>query len=258
MSGSTKSSLENGVALVTGAGSGIGRATAQAFARAGACVAAADISAAAVEETTALIRQAGGCCTPIVADVTDEASVQAMIDQASAIGELRAACNCAGIAGAAAKIGDYPLDEWNKVVAIDLTGVFLCMRAELQAMAGHGNGGSIINIASIAGHVGLNGAAPYVASKHGVIGLTQTGALEYAGAGVRVNAVAPGFVVTPILSKSGIPFDEAAQAKLASRHPMNRLGLPEEIAEAVVWLASDASAFVTGTTLNVDGGYLAR
>ncbi len=249
--------LNDRVALVTGAGSGIGRATAQAFARAGACVAAADIAAAAVEETAAVIRAAGGCCTPIVVDVTDADSVAAMVAQASAIGPLRAACNCAGIAGAAAKLGDYPLDEWHKVIAIDLTGVFLSMRYELPAMAAAG-GGSIVNIASIAGQVGLNGAAPYVAAKHGVIGLTQTAALEYAAAGVRVNAVAPGFVVTPILTKSGIAFDEQAQAKLASRHPMNRLGQPDEIAAAVLWLASDASGFVTGTTLNVDGGYLAR
>lgn len=249
--------LTDRVALVTGAGSGIGRATAQAFAREGACVAAADIAAAAVEETAALIRAAGGCCTPIVANVTDADSVAAMVAQASAIGPLKVACNCAGIAGAAAKLGDYPLDEWHKVIAIDLTGVFLSMRAELPAMVAAG-GGSIVNIASIAGHVGLNGAAPYVAAKHGVIGLTQTAALEYAAAGVRVNAVAPGFVVTPILTRSGIAFDDAAQAKLASRHPLNRLGQPEEIAEAVLWLASDASAFVTGTTVNVDGGYLAR
>ncbi|MEO8082996.1 MAG: SDR family NAD(P)-dependent oxidoreductase [Ardenticatenales bacterium] len=250
--------LKDRVALVTGAGSGIGRATAEAFARAGACVAAADISDAAVQETTEIIRRAGGCCTPIVGNVADADSVRAMVDQANAIGPLRVACNCAGIAGAAAKMGEYPLDEWDKVIAIDLTGVFLCMRAELAAMAAHGEGGSIINIASIAGQVGLNGASPYVAAKHGVIGLTQTAALEYAGARVRVNAVAPGFVVTPILSRSGIPFDEAAQAKLASRHPMNRLGQPSEIADAVLWLASDDSAFVTGTTLNVDGGYLAR
>jgi len=246
------------VALVTGAGSGIGRATAEAYGRAGACVVAADIGAASAAETADIIRAAGGCATDVVVDVTDADSVAAMVDRAVAIGPLAVACNCAGIAGAAELTGAYPLDEWRRVIDIDLTGVFLCLRAELAAMEAAGAGGSIVNMASIAGRVGLNGASAYAAAKHGVIGLTQTAALEYAKAGIRVNAVAPGFVDTPILSRSGIPFDEAAQAKLASRHPLGRLGQPEEIAEAVLWLSSPRAAFVTGTTLFVDGGYLAR
>jgi len=246
------------VALVTGAGSGIGRATAEAYGRAGACVVAADIDAAAVAETAARIRASGGCGTDVVVDVTDSGSVAAMVERARAVGPLAAACNCAGIAGQAALTADYPPDEWRRVLDIDLTGVFLCLRAELGAMAEADRGGAIVNMASIAGSVGLSGASAYVAAKHGVIGLTQTAALEYAKAGIRVNAVAPGFVDTPILSRSGIPFDEAAQAKLAARHPMGRLGQPEEIAEAVLWLTSPRSAFVTGTTLFVDGGYVAR
>lgn len=246
------------VALVTGAGSGIGQAIALAYGQAGACVVAADISAAAVEATAETIRAAGGCATAVIADVTDADSVAAMVERAAAIGPIGAACNCAGIAGVAALTGVYPLDEWRRVIDIDLTGVFLCLRAELAAMEAAGTRGSIVNMASIAGSVGLNGASAYVAAKHGVIGLTQTAALEYAKAGIRVNAVAPGFVDTPILSRSGIPFDEAAQAKLAARHPLGRLGQPEEIAEAVLWLTSPRAAFITGTTLFVDGGYLAR
>lgn len=250
--------LSGRVALVTGAASGIGRATAEAYGRAGACVVAADIHAAGVAATAEAIRAAGGCAADVVVDVTDEASVAAMMARVAEVGPLAAACNCAGIAGSAARTADYPLDEWRRVLDIDLTGVFLCLRAELAAMTAAGAGGAIVNIASIAGRVGLNGASAYAAAKHGVIGLTQTAALEYAKNGIRVNAVAPGFVDTPILSRSGIPFDEAAQAKLAARHPMGRLGQPEEIADAVLWLSSPRAAFVTGTTLVVDGGYLAR
>jgi len=246
------------VALVTGAGSGIGRATALAYGKAGACVLAADIAGDAAAETADAIRAAGGCATSIRADVTDPESVAAMVARAVDIGPIHAACNCAGIAGAAALTGEYPLDEWRRVIDIDLTGVFFCLRAELVAMEAAGTGGSIVNMASIAGSVGLNGASAYAAAKHGVIGLTQTAALEYAKSGIRVNAVAPGFVNTPILSHSGIPFDEAVQAKLAARHPLGRLGQPEEIAEAVLWLTSPRAAFITGTTLFVDGGYLAR
>ncbi len=171
-------------------------------------------------------------------------------------GRLDCACNNAGIGGASALTGDYPEDSWNQVIGINLTGVWLCTKHEIVAMLEHG-GGSIINMASILGKVGFAGAVAYVSAKHGVIGLTETAAIEYATQGVRVNAVCPGFIETPLLDKAGIKKGTDTYAGIAALHPMKRLGTPEEVANAVVWLSSDASSFVTGTSLLVDGGYTA-
>ncbi|MBO8140836.1 MAG: SDR family oxidoreductase [Firmicutes bacterium] len=248
------------VALVTGAATGIGRATALAFARAGAKVLVADVNEAAGQETVRLIRDTGGTAEFALADVSRTEDVAAMVRQAvEQFGGLDFAFNNAGIEGVLAPTGDYPEDVWNKVIAINLTGVWRCMRHEIPAMLGRG-GGVIVNTASILGLVGFANAPAYTAAKHGVVGLTKAAAQEYATKGIRVNAVCPGFIETPMVMERGVQAgkDRAAYDQIASLHPMNRLGKPEEIAQAVLWLCSDAASFVTGHTLTVDGGYVSR
>jgi NAD(P)-dependent dehydrogenase (short-subunit alcohol dehydrogenase family) len=246
-------------ALVTGAGSGIGRATALAFARDGARVVVSDVTDAG-QETVTLIESGGGQARFIRADVSDPAQVEQMVVEAvAAFGRLDIAFNNAGISGSSAGGGgptaDYPLAAWNQVIAINLTGVWLCMKAEIPAMLANG-GGAIVNNASILGLVGFANAGAYVASKHGVVGLTRTAALEYATAGIRVNAVCPGFIHTPMIA--GIEADRDTSGAIAAKHAMNRLGDPDEIAGAVLWLASPAASFVTGQAIAVDGGYVAQ
>lgn len=247
------------VALVTGAGSGIGRATALAFAGRGASVVVSDVGQEGGQETVRLIRAGGGKAEFVAADVAREDDVQALVAEAvERFGRLDYACNNAGIGGLAAPAGDYTLEAWNRVIGVNLTGVWLCMRHEIPAMLA-GGGGAIVNMASILGHVGFANAPAYVAAKHGVIGLTKTAAMEYATQGIRINAVSPAFIATPLLAKAGMLEEgSAAHNFLLGLHPMKRLGSADEVAEAVVWLCSDAASFVTGHAMLVDGGYTAQ
>lgn len=249
----------NRVALITGAGSGIGRAAALAFAQDGARVVAADVDVAGGQETVRLIGQQGGGgeANFIQADIARPDQVEAMVAHAVAtFGRLDCAFNNAGIGGAAALTADYTPEDWNRVLGINLTGTWLCMKYELRQMLAQG-GGNIVNNASILGLVGFRTAPAYVASKHGVLGLTQTAALEYAQQGIRVNAVCPGFIHTPLVD-SGLTGNPEMEAQLVAAHPMGRLGTPEEVAGAVVWLCSEGATFVTGQAITMDGGYVAQ
>jgi NAD(P)-dependent dehydrogenase (short-subunit alcohol dehydrogenase family) len=247
--------LQGEIALVTGGSTGIGKASSLAFAREGATVVVSDINVDGGEETARLIRESGGEAIFIKADVLLAAEVEALVNKAVATyGRLDCAFNNAGIAGAiGASTHEYPDESWDRVLGINLKGVWLCMRYEIPQMLQQG-GGAIVNTASIWGLVGAPGAAAYVASKHGVVGLTRAAALEYAPQGIRINAVNPGTIRTPILD----PFIAAIpefESMMTARHPIGRIGMPEEIAEAVVWLCSDAASFVSGQNLPVDGGY---
>lgn len=253
--------LAGKVAVVTGGSSGIGRATAQIFAREGAKVVVADVGVEGGAETVRLINGSGGEATFVQTDVAQPADAEAMVKKAVEIyGRLDCAFNNAGIEGVVQPTVDYGEADWDRVISINLTGVWLCMKYELQQMLTQGSG-AIVNTASIAGLVGLPGFSAYVAAKHGVNGLTKTAALEYAKSGIRVNAVCPGPVQTPLVDKV-----LAAQPELGdqiikaieAREPVGRMGQPEEIAEAVVWLCSDAASFVTGTAMSVDGGFVTQ
>jgi NAD(P)-dependent dehydrogenase (short-subunit alcohol dehydrogenase family) len=250
--------FEGQVALVTGAGMGIGRACALAYAREGARVVLADIVETAAQETVQAIREAGGEALFVRCDVSRADEVEAMVAAAvRQFGRLDCACNNAGIGGPALLTADYSEADWNRVIGINLTGAWLCMKHEIRALLAQG-GGAIVNMASILGTVGFATAPAYVAAKHGLIGLTRTAALEYATQGVRVNAVCPGFIETPLLASSGITPGSDLYAGIANMHPVKRLGTPEEVAELVVWLSSAAASFVTGAAYLVDGGYTAQ
>ncbi|ELZ68009.1 short chain dehydrogenase [Haloferax sp. Atlit-10N] len=245
------------VAVVTGAGSGIGRAVAEAFAAEGARVVVSDVDVEGGEETVARIEEAGGTATFVETDVTDGDAVAAMVETAvSEYGRLDFACNNAGIGGAQKPAADLSFDEWQQVIDVNLNGVWRSMRHEIPAMLENG-GGVVVNMASILGKVGFANASHYVAAKHGVLGLTKSAAIEYAEQGVRVNAVCPGFIDTPLLGEGGLD-DPEARKGIESLHPMNRLGDVDEIASAVVWLCSDGASFTTGEALTVDGGYTSR
>ncbi len=245
-------------ALVTGGASGIGRATALVMAREGARVLVADLPGPGAEATVGMIRDAGGEARAVTADVTVAAEVEAMVAAAvSAWGRLDCAFNNAGIAPAAVgsagqRVGDLSQRAWEGMLAVNLTGVWLCMKHELAQMERQGSG-AIVNTASIAGLVGLPGSGAYVAAKHGVVGLTKAAAIDHAAAGVRVNAVCPGYVETPMIAESMARRGGQIMATVL----LKRLGTVNEVAEAVVWLCSDRAAFVTGTALTVDGGYTA-
>jgi NAD(P)-dependent dehydrogenase (short-subunit alcohol dehydrogenase family) len=245
------------VALVTGAAAGIGRATALAFAQAGAKVVVSDIQVPGGEETVSLIKAADGDAIFVQTDVSRGADIAALVHTTlEHYGRLDYACNNAGIEGTPATTADYPDEVWDRVIAVNLTGVWQCMKHEIPAMLQHG--GAIVNMASILGTVAFASAAAYTAAKHGVIGLTKTAALEYSAQGLRINAVCPGFIVTPMLERGGMLTDPAVRTAMENMHPIKRMGRPEEIAAAVVWLCSDEASFVTGHAMLVDGGYTAQ
>jgi len=250
--------LDGKSALITGGGGGIGRATALAFAREGARVAVADVVEEAARETVALVNAAGGQAISLSGDVSRDAEVRVMIDAVvGSYGRLDCAFNNAGIAGwqvdaIGKKTAEWSEEAFDRMIAVNLKGVWLCMRHELPQMQAQG-GGSIVNTASIAGLVGLSTSSGYVAAKHGVVGLTKTAALEYAEANIRVNAVCPGYIRTP-MTEPGMRLRGEA---ILAQTPFKRMGNPDEIAEMVVWLCSERASYVSGAAYNVDGGWMA-
>lgn len=250
-------SFENKVALVTGAASGIGLATARAFAEMGAAVALADINAEAVTSAAKELADAGHRTLAIPCNVVDEADVAATITQiVSTFGRLDAAYNNAGVQSLAMETADASGEEFERVIAINLRSVWNCMKYELRQMREQGSG-AIVNCSSIGGLIGIPGRAIYHASKYGVIGLTQSSALEYASRGIRINAVCPGTIQTPMVAEMLAKEPDAMKDSLRSL-PIGRFGRPEEIAAAVLWLCSSGASFVVGHALVVDGGYTAQ
>jgi NAD(P)-dependent dehydrogenase (short-subunit alcohol dehydrogenase family) len=245
------------VALVTGGASGLGRTSAIALAQEGAKVAVSDVNVSEGEATARRISAAGGQAIFVKADVTKPGEVEALVQETiKAFGRLDLALNNAGIDGVRARTADYPEDVWHQVINVNLTGVFLCLKFELPLMVKQG-GGVIVNMSSVAGVTGFPGHAAYTASKHGVIGLTKTAAIDYAKAGIRVNAICPAYTRTPMLTRM-LEQRPDVEAKLISRVPLRRLGTAEEIARAAIYLFSDAAAFITGHSLVMDGGIVAE
>jgi NAD(P)-dependent dehydrogenase (short-subunit alcohol dehydrogenase family) len=239
------------VAIVTGAGSGIGEATALLLAARGAQVVVADLDGVAAERVAKTIEKG---VLPYAVDVSKPEECEAMVKATiMRFGRLDVAVNNAGIGGPQALTGAYPLDGWADVIAVNLSGVFYSMRAEIPAMLGSA-GGSIVNMASILGSVGFGQSVAYVAAKHGVVGMTKTAAIEYAKSGIRVNSVGPGFIDTPLLAAA----DQDVVAGISALHPLGRLGRSEEVAELVAFLASDRASNITGSYFLTDGGYTAQ
>jgi NAD(P)-dependent dehydrogenase (short-subunit alcohol dehydrogenase family) len=250
--------LDGKVALVTGGGSGIGRATALAFAKEGARVVVSDIDSDSGQATVAEIESSGGQSIFVLADVAQKTDVEAMINKTiDAYGQLDCAFNNAGIEGqVGTPISDADEDAWDKVVDVNLKGVWLCMKYELAQMLKQG-GGTIVNTASVAGLVGGTFGAAYHASKHGVVGLTKAGAIEYGKSGIRVNAVCPGVIRTEMAERI-LKDNQSVESAITLSHPIGRLGTADEVAETVVWLCSESASFVTGQALAVDGGFVAQ
>ncbi|WP_243061029.1 glucose 1-dehydrogenase [Nocardioides sp. SR21] len=254
--------LTNKVGFVTGSGSGIGRESARVMAREGAAVVVSDINVEGGKETVEMIRGEGGEAFFIAADVSRESEIHGLIEGTlGQYGRLDFAYNNAGIAGPTKGVADYPLDEFDKVVAVNLRGVFLAMQAELAHMLPLGRG-AILNTSSTFGLVGYPGCAAYVATKHAVAGLTRAAAIENSAAGIRVNAVCPGAIATPMVDEMADEISPGARQPifdaLGAAAPMGRMGRPQEIGEAAAWLVSDAASFVTGLTMTVDGGWTAQ
>lgn len=247
-------SLVNKVAIVTGGGSGIGRAVSLAYAGAGAKVVVSDIVDNHGQDTVAQIVSAGGEAIYVRADTSSDRDNEMLVNAAmKTFGALHIACNNAGVSGAAAAVGDCDPAEWNKVIGVNLSGVFYGMHYQIPAMLQSG-GGSIVNMASILGQVGFREHAPYVAAKHGLVGLTRTAGIEYGAKGIRVNAVGPAFIRTPMLDN----LPPEMLGALGALHPMGRIGQAPEVAELVLWLSSDKASFVTASYYPIDGGYLAQ
>jgi len=244
------------VALITGAGAGIGRATALKFADEGASVVLSDVDVEGGKETVELIEKAGGKAVFLKADISQAKDVAALIAKVvDTHGRLDCACNIAGILGSMAPFIEQTEENFDRVIAVNQRGTFLCLKAEIEQMLKNG-GGAIASVASIAGLVGSAGISPYVASKHAVNGLTKTAALEYAKAGIRVNAVCPGGIDTNMVQD--FLSEEFTQDMISAMHPIGRIGQPEEVAELMVWLCSDRASFVTGAIVPIDGGFVAQ
>ena len=246
--------LEGKVAIVTGGASGIGKAICQLYAREGAKVVVSDLDEQGGLETVSEITDRGGTAIFVQADSSKPKDNENLVRQAAEhFGGLHLAVNNAGIGGPIAPTGEYPLDGWEKVISINLSGVFYGLRYQIPAILASG-GGSIVNVASILGKVATRNSPAYVAAKHGVVGLTETAALEYANQNIRINSIGPGYIQTPLLSG----LEESTLKMLVGLHPMGRLGTSEEVAELSLWLNSDKASFVTGGYFPVDGGYLAQ
>lgn len=247
--------LASKVAIVTGGGSGIGKAIALLYASEGAKIVVSDVDEHGGNETVSAIKANSGEAIFVKADTSKpDDSKNVVAEAVKQYGGLHLAVNNAGIGGPLKPVGEYPIDGWDKVISINLSGVFYGMRYQIPAMLASG-GGNIVNIASILGKVGTQGSPAYVAAKHGVIGLTEAAALDYAKQKIRVNSIGPGYIVTPLLTKA---LSADAMKGLEGMHPMGRLGTSEEVAELALWLNSDKASFVTGSYYNVDGGYLAQ
>ena len=250
--------LEGKVAIITGAGSGIGRAAARVFARERAKLVLADWIEQGGNETLRVVQDLNAQAVFIKTDVSSADDVKALVAKAVAeFGRLDCAFNNAGIEGASAITHECTLENWNKVIAVDLTGVWLCMRAEIEQMVKQGHGGAIVNTSSGAGLAGVRGMPAYVAAKHGVAGLTKAAAVEYGRQGIRVNAVCPGPIRTPMMARL-LGDRPQAEERFARGGPLKRLGEAEEIAETVAWLCSDRASYVTGVPMPVDGGFMAQ
>ena len=248
--------LEKKVALVTGGGSGIGKASALAFAKEGAKVVVADVAIEEGQRTVEQLKEAGGDGFAIRTDVTNAAEVASMVSETiEAYGKLDCALNNAGIA-LGSSVSDCTEEDWNRVLSVNLTGVWLCMKYEIAQMLKQ-KSGAIVNVASVLGLVGQAEPAPYVASKHGVVGLTKSAAVSYSKAGLRINAVCPGYITTPLIEPN-LKDNPDVETHLISLHPIGRLGKSEEVAETVVWLCSDSASFVSGHSMVIDGGYTAQ
>lgn len=248
--------LQGKVALVTGGASGIGRAIVLALAREGAKVVVSDVDVEGGQQTARQVGEQGGDASFCMADVSRSEDCRLLVSHAvKTYGRLDIACNNAGIGGDLAPTADYPDEAWERVIAVNLSGVFFGLKHQIAQMRQQG-GGSIVNIASILGRVGFANAPAYTAAKHGVVGLTKTAALEYAASGIRINSVGPAFIHTPMIER--LESDAATNKELVGLHPLGRFGTPEEVAELVLWLASPRASFVTGSYYAIDGGYLSR